>query len=84
MKRKAITILVAIMIIGTMLTACGDKEKKTNNTRNTPTQMIVPAQQGQGQGQWKINQNGGAEQRDQDDGVDVINPDLYNPDGTLG
>ena len=84
MIRKIIILLAAIMLIGTMLTACGDDEKKTDNTQNTPTQMVVPAQQGQGQGQWKINQNGGAEQRQQGDGVDSINPDLVNPDGTVG
>ena len=82
MIRKIIILLAAIMLIGTMLTACGDDEKKTDNTQNTPTQMVVPAQQGQGQ--WKINQNGGAEQRQQGDGVDSINPDLVNPDGTVG
>ena len=84
MKRKIIILLAAIMLIGTMLTACDDDEKKTDNIQKTSTQMVVPARQGQGQGQWKINQNGGVEQRQQGDGVDSISPDLVNQDGTVG
>ena len=59
MKRKAIILLTAIMLIGSMLTACTDK------TQNTPTQQNNPQQRRQQQQQY----------REQGGGVDRVNPD---------
>ena len=71
MKRKAIILLAAVMLIGTMLTGCGDKDK---NNKNAPTQQLSPQQQQQHRDQRN-------QQRDQ------LNPnpvDRINPDGTRG